>query len=233
MNLKPETVAKYIKLAMDALNYFIAILCNCHVAFSYGNEKIGRVLNVSLLPILTCGKNCRVCKGICYDIKACLRFADIRGGVLAARAKNTALALYDEARYFEEIDRKMSRRKKNKFLRWHVGGDIPSLSYFIHMVELARKHPDFVCWTYTKQYYIVNEYCRIYGKESIPENLSVMFSVWDGLELDNPYGFATFKCVLTGRSFTPGVHRCPGNCKVCLDSKTGCPYQQDTENGQH
>ena len=40
------------------------------LAISKGNRKIGRVMNVSLMPVRTC-KNCKECKHYCYDIKAC------------------------------------------------------------------------------------------------------------------------------------------------------------------
>ena len=42
------------------------------MCISNGNKKIGKVMNVSLPPILTC-HNCKECKYFCYDIKACLQ----------------------------------------------------------------------------------------------------------------------------------------------------------------
>ena len=58
-----EALEEYAKTAPEALE-----LC-----ISEGNKKIGRVWNVSLLPIFTC-RNCTECKKYCYDIKACMQY---------------------------------------------------------------------------------------------------------------------------------------------------------------
>ena len=230
MGYKSSTIAKYRALLNDAMNHYKCGVC--HVSISLGNRKIGKCLNVSLAPIIACGANCRVCAGICYDIKACL----FRKQVLDARARNTVLALYERDEYFEEIDRKMTNRRKHKVFRWHVGGDIPDSDYFERMIENARKHPDFVIWTYTKQYHIVNDYVRSHGgniESAIPSNLSIMYSVWDGLTCDNPYGFATFECVLDGHEWPIGVHKCNGACHECVEHQTGCPYRINSAVAEH
>ena len=135
------------------------------LAISAGNRKIGRVMNVSLPPMLTC-HNCAQCQQICYDVKACAQYPDT---VIDARARNLAILKLDRDAYFARIDAAMNRRRKNKFFRWHVAGDIVDLDYFVRMVENARKHPDFIIWTYTKHYAIVNQYCETFGRDSIPK----------------------------------------------------------------
>ena len=104
------------------------------------------------------------------------------------------------------------------------------------MVENAKEHPDFIIWTYTKQYFIVNKYVKEHGGSiaaAIPSNLSIMFSEWKGLDCLNPYGFPTFTCVLKGEQWPSNTHKCPGNCKICLDTKTGCPYGQSSAVDEH
>jgi len=204
------------------------------VIVSKGNRKIGKCLNVSVAPIRTCGGNCKVCMCACYDMKACMQYPN----VLQARAKNTVLAMYARDDYFRQIDEVMNKRRKNKVFRWHVGGDIPDYDYFCRMIENARNHPDFIIWTYTKQYDIVNDYVRAHGgtiKAAIPDNLSIMFSVWKGLYCDNPYGFATFTCVdiASGETFEDGVHHCNGACKDCITGKTGCPFRKSSATKLH
>lgn len=229
---RPETIAKYMMLINQAIIKAVAILSTLHVCIVRGNRKLGRILNVSLAPLLTCGGACRVCKMICYDIKACL----FRPTVLWARARNTALALYDRDRYFAEIEHALSPRRKIKAFRWHVGGDIPDYDYFCHMVDVARRFPDWRFWTYTKQYEIVNRYIAEHGGsigEALPENLSIMFSVWADLECINPYGFATFECVLDGHEWPDGITECPGNCEICLDGGTGCPWRKSSAVHEH
>lgn len=228
----PKTIASYLGKMAAAIMECIRDLASLHVCITKGNRKIGRVLNVSLPPITSCGGACRVCKGICYDIKACMQY----GNVLLARARNYALAMYDRDRYFAEISAALSPRRRRKVFRWHVGGDILDYDYFCRMVEVARLHPDWRFWTYTKQYDIVNRYVFEHGGSidaAIPGNLSIMFSVWDGLDCINPYEFATFECVLDGNKWPDGVHHCPGNCDVCLETGTGCPFRQSSAVGQH
>ena len=230
--LKLETMHKYVELANSAMKAHRANLVNLSVCISKGNRKIGRCMNVSLLPILTCGHNCKVCNRICYDLNACLQY----GNVLNARARNTVLAIYDRDRFFSQIDDAMNRRRKNKFFRWHVGGDLLDLDYFSRIVENARRHPDFIIWTYTKQFDLVNEYVSTHGgtkEKAIPNNLSIMFSEWEGLPMDNMYGFATFTCILKGRAFPSDRYECNGNCEFCIANGVGCPYQMNSAVHEH
>lgn len=231
---KPETLEKYSNAAKKALqdSKTKILMSDAKITISRGNDKIGKVLNVSLLPILTCA-NCKECKKLCYDIKACLQYPK---NVLQARANNTAMAIYDSEKYFAQIRKALKYRRKNKFFRWHVGGDIPNFDYFCNMVEIAREFPDFIFWTYTKNYKIVNLYCDKYGKENIPKNFSVMFSEWRGIPMINPYKFPEFRVVFKTDENKPDPKKnfyCKGNCAVCLKKKTGCPYRKDVFCNEH
>ena len=84
------------------------------MCISVGNKKIGRVMNVSTMPILCCG-NCKECSKLCYDIKACLQYPNT---VIDARMRNTVLLRKDRDEYFRRIDAAISRRRKNKFFRY-------------------------------------------------------------------------------------------------------------------
>lgn len=187
------------------------------VVISAGNNKIGNTLNVSLPPVITCG-NCSGCMKYCYDIKACLQYNNVR----KARAKNYVVLCNDFRKYFDDIEKALNKRKANKFFRWHVSGDIPSIEYFREMVRIAIMHEDFRFWTYTKRYDIVNEYVRKYGRESIPENLSVMFSEWQGMPMINPYNFPEFRVILKGQEKPNGVKWCCGNCNTCIRACSHC-----------
>ena len=117
----------------------------------------------------------------------------------------------------------MAKKRTNKFLRFHVSGEIRDMDHFSRMVETARMFPDFTVWTYTKMYGIVNEYIRQHGgnKNCIPENFSVMFSEWKGLPIINPYGMPVFRCV-ESEDEAPGIALCPGDCNVCKKHHCGC-----------
>jgi len=204
------------------------------VCISSGNRKIGRVMNVSLAPIITCA-NCKECMHFCYDIKACLQYFN----VLDARARNTALVMICREKYFTAIREKIARRKKNKYFRWHVSGDIVDIDYLKEMIAIAHENPDFIFWTYTKAYFIVNEYCKRYGKETIPANLTIMFSEWDGMPMINPYLFPIFACKMKDGNKNRSVesfekmYLCPGNCDICKESRRGCVVGEDTYTNQH
>lgn len=212
-----ETLKKVMEKAATLKEKYAAMNpANIALCISTGNKKIGRVMNVSLMPIMTCA-NCSGCSKLCYDIKACLQYVN----VIDARIRNTVLLEKDRNEYFDRIEKKISRRRKNKYFRWHVAGDIIDLDYFSRMCEIAARHPDFVFWTYTKNYSIVNEYCKRYGKDFIPENLHVMFSEWRGMAMDNPYNFPEFKVVFKDEIPPRGFY-CPGNCDICKTNNTGC-----------
>ena len=218
-----ESIRKVVALLTECLAYYMTLPAeSIKMCISKGNRKIGKVMNVSLPPILSCG-NCKECKHFCYDIRACLQYANT---VINARIRNYAILLKDRDLYFATVDKACAKRRTNKMFRWHVSGDIVDIDYFCRMVELARKHDDFIFWTYTKMYSIVNEYCDKYGKESIPSNLSIMFSEWKGMPLVNPYGFAEFRALTEDEEIPSNYWYCPGNCDICKEKRRGCPYQE-------
>ena len=225
MEIAREYRARYVKMDADDVAECI----------SKGNRKIGRVMNVSLMPVMTCA-NCGECKFLCYDIKACLQYPDT---VIDARMRNTVLAIYHRDAFFTRIDAAMSRRRKNKYFRWHVAGDILDADYFARMVENARRHPDFIIWTYTKNYSVVNAYVDEFGRDAIPSNFHIMFSEWDGMELVNPHQFPIFTCRLKDgnknhpAAFFETMHKCPGNCDVCKAAGRGCVAGESTYCDEH
>ena len=198
------------------------------MAISKGNRKIGRVMNVSLPPLLSCA-NCSGCSKLCYDIKACLQYPDT---VIDARMRNLTILQKDREEYFRRINDAISRRRLHKFFRWHVAGDIIDADYFARMVEIARRHPDFKFWTYTKNYAVVNEWVDKNGRDALPANLSVMFSEWRGMPMDNPHGFPEFRVVFKDETPPAGFY-CPGNCDVCKEINRGCIAGETTYCNEH
>ena len=217
MHYKVETLRKLMARMRALLAMYLAMpVEQIKICISKGNRKIGRVMNVSLPPILSCA-NCSGCSKICYDIKACIQYASC----LDARVRNMAILKLDRARYFALIDDAISRRRTHKFFRWHVAGDIVDIDYFDRMVDIARKHADFVFWTYTKNYKVVNAWCAEHGRDAIPSNFSIMFSEWRGMEMVNPYEFPQFSVVFKDEEKPQGFY-CPGNCDICKSAGRGC-----------
>ena len=120
---KIESIRKIVALAnekeKELKNKNISEIKIC---ISKGNKKIGKVMNVSLMPVKTCG-NCKQCMLYCYDIKACLQYPNT---VIDARMRNTVLLKRDRNEYFNRIENAIERRRTNKYFRWHVAGDILS-----------------------------------------------------------------------------------------------------------
>lgn len=200
-----ETESRYATMQADDIRMCI----------SSGNRKIGRVMNVSLPPVLSCGQ-CKECMFLCYDVKACMQYPST---VIDARIRNWSLLKKDRREYFRRIEEKIARRRRNKYFRWHVAGDIVDRDYFENMVAIAERHPDFIFWTYTKMYGIVNGFVADGGQ--VPANLHIMFSEWRGLPMVNPYGFPEFRVVFKGEDLPAGYY-CPGNCDICKVSGRGC-----------
>ena len=57
---KDSTIADMLKKAMEIKDEIMKNLSFYHVSISNGNSKIGKVMNVSTMPILACG-NCHHC----------------------------------------------------------------------------------------------------------------------------------------------------------------------------
>ena len=242
MAYKKETLIKVKKALIEKYKYYMDMYTNDPQSFemciSNGNVKIGRVLNVSLPPIITC-TNCKECMFYCYDIKACNQYPNT---VVDARARNLAILKCDCDRYFNEIRNKCARRRTNKYFRWHVSGDIVDYNYFENMVAIAKEFPDFTFWTYTKNYDVVDSYVSNNGnskENAIPENFHVMYSEWDGMPIVNPYGFPIFTCKLKSGNrnhpveFFDSLYKCPGNCDICKACKMGCIGGMDTYADEH
>jgi len=226
MSFKKETLRNYIEKATSLYNQFKNDKFLPFICISNGNRKIGRVYNVSLSPILSCG-NCSHCSGLCYDVKANVQYSN----VLNARVRNYYLAKDHTKEYFAMIDeflyKKFRTRPENKFFRWHVGGEIIDYNYFDQMTKIAIDHPDWHFWTYTKMHGIINCWLSNNGGK-LPDNLIVMMSEWDGMPMFNPYDLPTFSCRLKGGnknhddSYFEKLWKCPGNCDICKKAHRGC-----------
>ena len=228
MTLKEKTVERLLQIMHTVLDYWKEkILSGDHVkaSISDGNDKIGRTTNFSMAPVLSCG-SCKACRLTCYAVKNCIR----RGiTVTSAWVKNYALAMFARDDLFNQLYTKCKNKRKHKFFRWHVSGDVLDADYFSRMVKLAFAFLDFRFWTYTEMQHIVNAYCDKYGRDAIPENFNIMFSDWSmftGVAIQNPYKFKRF--IVVPKNIKPedrprGFY-CPGNCDFCKEHKCGCIY---------
>lgn len=167
---------------------------------SFGNSKVGKVGCFNFPIEYTC-VNCE-CKQKrkCYALNGCYMFHSNQ----ATYSENYAFwkAVGKEA--FADAMVKRITENKWKLFRYFTCGDIPEISFFDAMVEIAKRCPNAKFWLYTKKYGIVNIWCNKNGVDAIPENLTVIFSHWlndDGsyFPMSNPYNFPTSEFIPLGK----------------------------------
>lgn len=175
------------------------------ISISMGNTKLGsKIANISLPPGSTCRKGAP-CRRACYALKAWKQYQLTRN----AWTRNLRAYRRDPGNYFREISHWLDRHKTIRFFRWHVAGDIPDLRYYVRMKRIARKYPQVKFLVFTKQYDFVS------GAD-IPENLTVVFSSWPGLELSNPAGLPVAWMQDGTETRVPeDARECPGRCDQC------------------
>lgn len=191
-----------------------------HVKFSTGNRKTGaQVPSVSLIPVADCG-NCAICAKGCYDVRnVCFQTT-----VQKARANNSAIYKVNALKYFKEILEYIIK-KRVRFFRWHVGGDIKDRAYLESMILIAAKTPFCQHLAFSKMHDIINDYLREHP-EGFPKNLHVIFSDWRGSEFENPFNLPISSPLwpdgTTGPHCTDKVFMCQGDCSACAEINAGC-----------
>jgi hypothetical protein len=190
------------------------------VYVSPGNTKLGKVLNVSLPPIITCRCNAPCRNKDCYALKAWRQYPGTRAawrGNLEAYQRNA-----DD--YFDALVVAF-KRSKTRLVRYHVGGDVPDETYLAGMLRVARELPKKQFLTFTKQYELLESLKKIH----VPANLNIIASAWPGLEM--PAGLVEkFSTAWLRDPNKPDpripadARACPGNCAscgVCFGLKAG------------
>jgi ferredoxin len=152
---------------------------------SKGNSKLGKVHNISVLPVVDC-TNCRDCASSCYARK----FVRLYPAAKRAWTANSGARREDPDRYFEEI-REHLRKKAPKLWRWHVSGDVTIQAHADQIVSIAREFPGTRFMIYTKNLEVR------WGR--IPENLAVRWSQWKDVPVPRYYRkFPKFHTALAG-----------------------------------
>lgn len=237
---KLETIQKFLGEVKKFREKYQAMDANdIEICISEGNSKIGNALNISTVPIITCG-HCKECLWYCYDIKACIRFPK---NVLDRRVRNLVILQKDRDLFFRLISEKMDKRTKNKYFRWHQAGEIIDYDYLDRMVKNAKDHPDYFIWTYTKEYDIVNSWVSDHldevtyknGHIMVADNFVIMFSEWRGLAMNNPYNFPVFRVVMVseGEKLDNETWVCCGDCSVCKKAHRGCFANETVQAKDH
>ena len=125
---------------------------------SNGNNKIGRIANISMTPIASCNGCADICGRDCYAMKAYRQYPATR----EAWDQNLKQATNDMGSFFDEIQAYLAKYKKT-FFRWHVSGDIINRDYFANMVSMVMLFPHIKFLAFTKQYAIINQHLDLYN----------------------------------------------------------------------
>lgn len=182
------------------------------LSISPGNTKMGAIPSISLPPIATCPKNCP-CAKKCYAAKLCRIYPSVK----KAYQKNLDILNSNKKEYWWQV---YNAAKMTKYFRYHVSGDIPDETYLYNMVSLADLVPETHFLAFTKKYDLVNNAIK-YGV-SIPKNLKIIFSEWDGITIPNPYNMPTAAVIFKGSEPAPNWKICGGNCAECACRGVGC-----------
>lgn len=180
---------------------------------SKGNMKIGQMFNISLTPVKACGEPAKHCGKACYAKKAHRMYPATR----KAWDHNLEHVTRDRIGFFMDLYAALEKENEKaelKFFRWHVGGDILDDKYFFQMTQIAALMPQTKFLVFTKQYAIINNFLNIC--DGYPENLTVIFSAWPGLPMDNPHHLpVAWMQDGTEKRVTGEEILCPGNCESC------------------
>lgn len=185
----------------------------CNVSISKSNIKMGAIQSVSLPAIKTC-RDC-LCKEKCYAAK----LERLRPSVRNAYQRNLDILLNDPEAYWREVEAAVMT---NRYFRFHVSGDIPTIDYLRRMIDIAKRnqHCEILC--FTKRYEYVNQLLAE-GVE-LPDNLHLIFSAWVGLEMVNPFSLPEAHVRFKDGSTTAREDAvpCGGNCTECATTDGGC-----------
>lgn len=182
------------------------------VKVSNGNTKLGHAIpNINMPVGITCNPNAPCFKG-CYAKRGHFLYKNVKDCLW-----NNYMAYKENpTRFFESIAFKTSL---NMYVRWHSSGDIVDEQYLAGMCWVARKNPKTHYLAFTKQYEIVNNYCK--AKHRIPKNLHIVFSCWKNWIPENPFNFPTTWVYFpkdednTNRYIPKKAFPCSGKCATC------------------
>ena len=195
------------------------------VSISLGNNKMGKVASVSLLPVLTCPARC---DGTCGDKCYAKKLAILRPSVLKAYARNTAVARIAPHAFFKAVKNAMASAR---FFRFHVSGDLPDYMYLRSVIRSCLMFPHCEVLMFTKRYEMVNRDIEELGP--LPKNLHCLFSGWTNLFPTeaglNPHRLPETTVYATDGDIRPEWTLCGGNCLDCAIHDGGCWAAQPGE----
>lgn len=184
---------------------------------SITNSKLGaKIPSLNLPPIITCRKNAP-CAHLCYACKGNFRFPNVK----QSHMDNFNHYKRDPEDFFNQVIEYLNGDLVTyKYFRWHSSGDMPDEQYLYGMIRVAKSCPNVKFLAFTKQFEIVNKVMDEIGTESFPNNLRIVFSMWDkDYKVSNPYNFPTTWVDFCDKTKNPDIPElaipCIGQCWKC------------------
>lgn len=192
------------------------------------NNKTGVACNNIQMPNNTCREDapCKL-SGKCYCMKGRQQYDNVQG----AYWRNWRLYNEDSNDFFEQVIYKL-KHNPLPIMRWFDSGDIPDEQFFEGMINVAKKLPHIRFMSFTKKYYIINNYLE--NGQEIPDNLNIIFSAWDkNWKVENPFklpiAYVDFKDSNMNPDIPKYAYTCPcadkisnvtcSMCQACWNKK--------------
>ncbi len=145
------------------------------IKISNKNSKLGRIPNISLVPVKDCG-NCASCKADCYALKAWRQYSRTR----AAWKMNSKAFRNDPHEAVLQVSRQLDRmRTAPRFFRIHVAGDFLDQNHLDAWNDMVNCHPHTRFLAFTKMHNL--------NFSNLSDNLQVVLSMFPTMPLPNVY----------------------------------------------
>ena len=147
----------------------------------------------------TCGKHCNGCynadnprKSPCYVFKSYNLYGWDQSSVVKGHVRNTNIMRSDMHHAFNDIQLQLKRaRKKPSAVRIHASGELETAQELREWIETAEMFPEIPFYVYTKAYEILDEVLSDIDNDSIPDNFTILISVWheNGIQMFNKWKY--------------------------------------------
>ena len=172
------------------------------VKISPKNSKLGKIPNISLIPIKDCG-DCDHCKSDCYAVKAWRQYPNVRTawkGNSQAFRNDPAAAMLEVHKYLE--------KKNPRFFRIHVAGDFLNQAHVAVWIKCAESFPNTKFLAFTKMANL--------NYSDTPDNLTIIHSQWPGRDVTSQQsGTRAWVQDGTETRIPADAIECPGHCDDC------------------
>lgn len=227
-------------MAKELSKYTITVTKDTQISISWGNSKIGKMMNWSTLPgdkdhmltangeLLTtipgtcCGK-CDACFKNCYAVNSAKLHHNVN---ITAWGKNTLMLRNYPEEVYKQLDAALTKKNKKwitskkpediaiKFVRINVSGELETLEQLEMWDKLAKAHPECKFGIYSKCETILLAFFKKHGQTA--DNLTINISQWHGVMDDTLKQLRDMKAIVNVFEYDDSNRSW---CNLSLDEK--------------